>query len=1032
MATALADLEKLAVWSQRAALAHQNNFQKSFSFGICGLRGSWNFPGSAQRLALRITGLENGQSRRQTNIRAKKNAGRSEGPKGNIRPDLKFDSTDIMEMEFGRLLGEDRQTTLAKVIGKKINPDTTYVKIEKEKELKEQKESSRRSSPPLKVPASARPDFSLKERASDYTRQALEPGVPDLVSPPVRPPGFEKANASPGRAIRVVAPAVRSAGGKKDDLDASEFEGLVRKPLRVSETEKGLPPARPEKTVVAPMLMRRNEPAPVDTHPKPIDSLLRRPATVRLNALGEPLTSDRITTSVSAEEVESGGGVGSDDLSEERFRQLLEGKPGGAKGKQSIDSKSSVRKRASPPLRPVLPNLEQKPFVLEKPQLVDTSKSCTNESADVASSAESQDSPPFEIVEPQKPPSKLSSTDEAILSKPPVLKKQNRPRVPSVNEVRFEEEKGNTVEDVKTDSVVDLKEKPTKVRTAESNSDDSSGEDSQDYCEDVVKSVADLSLEREDTLPDNVDVQGCMTEEDSPKVVARKPVLRLQKASLPPEQPGLPQDSGSSVESTSQESFSDTDIATVTPNSVTQKQEEGLKVAEESTKEEQQAHSVSAESKLPKTRQPAPGLTLSKPASPAAFTGRKDEQAEAALNNLQKAVISFDERRIIHNKKEDEEDWARAEALRESKAIEELEIIGTGKGGLLVGFGSLVGYLPAFELKAERRPVSFNSWAKFNGAKTEDSEDEENQNNGGLTRTSAESTTSVVSQDTDVLMDTLEKRDSRPLDPELLEKFKKERAATLSLLVGQKAKVIVTSVDKTLRQLRFSEKQAEGEGQELSQRKITLMESLNVGDVVTCEVKKITTFGAFVDLQGVPALIHSSELSWNRNIDPLSVLQVGQEVKVKVCKLDRFLQRINLSLKLMQPDPLLETLESLVSSEGADLIGTAAVVESQVEENEELIRFVRKLETVPEIAAVSTGRRVRGAALAPAFQIYLSGPLDRGYKLLARFGNEVQEVLILEVAFFQYVANLIETLEGRCNWKCESYKAWIIEEMEIY
>jgi translation initiation factor 2 alpha subunit (eIF-2alpha) len=81
---------------------------------------------------------------------------------------------------------------------------------------------------------------------------------------------------------------------------------------------------------------------------------------------------------------------------------------------------------------------------------------------------------------------------------------------------------------------------------------------------------------------------------------------------------------------------------------------------------------------------------------------------------------------------------------------------------------------------------------------------------------------------------------------------------------------------------------------------ITLQEGLNVGDVVCCTVKKVTSYGAFVEVQGVPALIHISELSWNRIVDPTTVVAVGQELEAKVCRLDQFMQRINLSLKQMQ------------------------------------------------------------------------------------------------------------------------------------
>lgn len=173
------------------------------------------------------------------------------------------------------------------------------------------------------------------------------------------------------------------------------------------------------------------------------------------------------------------------------------------------------------------------------------------------------------------------------------------------------------------------------------------------------------------------------------------------------------------------------------------------------------------------------------------------------------------------------------------------------------------------------------------------------------------------------------------------------------------------------------------------------MASLNVGDVVKCTVKKVTSFGAFVELRGIPALIHISELSWNRVTEPSTILNDGVEVEVKVCRLDRYLQRINLSLKQMQPDPLLETLESLVSSDFEET-PTSGEVPNGTETTgmPELIEVIRRLEELKGIESVLLGRRIQGTALAPTFQVYLSGQLDDGFKLLARSGNQVQEVLV--------------------------------------
>ena len=75
------------------------------------------------------------------------------------------------------------------------------------------------------------------------------------------------------------------------------------------------------------------------------------------------------------------------------------------------------------------------------------------------------------------------------------------------------------------------------------------------------------------------------------------------------------------------------------------------------------------------------------------------------------------------------------------------------------------------------------------------------------------------------------------------------------------------------------------------------------GAELTGRVKTITPFGAFVDLGGVDGLLHVSEMSRRRVTDPKEVVQIGQEVRVKVIKVDNDGKRISLSMKDQEPDP---------------------------------------------------------------------------------------------------------------------------------
>ena len=78
---------------------------------------------------------------------------------------------------------------------------------------------------------------------------------------------------------------------------------------------------------------------------------------------------------------------------------------------------------------------------------------------------------------------------------------------------------------------------------------------------------------------------------------------------------------------------------------------------------------------------------------------------------------------------------------------------------------------------------------------------------------------------------------------------------------------------------------------------------LNVGDIVTGKVARITSFGAFIDLGGVDGLVHLTELSHERNVSPKSVVTVGEEIQVKILDLNEEEGRVSLSLKATTPGP---------------------------------------------------------------------------------------------------------------------------------
>ena len=68
-------------------------------------------------------------------------------------------------------------------------------------------------------------------------------------------------------------------------------------------------------------------------------------------------------------------------------------------------------------------------------------------------------------------------------------------------------------------------------------------------------------------------------------------------------------------------------------------------------------------------------------------------------------------------------------------------------------------------------------------------------------------------------------------------------------------------------------------------------------------VKNLTDYGAFVDLGGVDGLLHITDMAWKRVKHPSEIVNVGDEIPVKVVKFDREKQRVSLGLKQMGEDP---------------------------------------------------------------------------------------------------------------------------------
>ncbi|GJQ34274.1 MAG: S1 RNA-binding domain-containing protein [Anaerolineales bacterium] len=120
-------------------------------------------------------------------------------------------------------------------------------------------------------------------------------------------------------------------------------------------------------------------------------------------------------------------------------------------------------------------------------------------------------------------------------------------------------------------------------------------------------------------------------------------------------------------------------------------------------------------------------------------------------------------------------------------------------------------------------------------------------------------------------------------------------------MVGQPISVRIVEVDRERRRLILSERAASAESR--SELKERVINELQEGQTYSGRVTSLADFGAFVNINGADGLVHLSEISWDHVTHPKEVLEVGQEVNVKVINIDRDKKRIGLSIRALQEDP---------------------------------------------------------------------------------------------------------------------------------
>ena len=127
------------------------------------------------------------------------------------------------------------------------------------------------------------------------------------------------------------------------------------------------------------------------------------------------------------------------------------------------------------------------------------------------------------------------------------------------------------------------------------------------------------------------------------------------------------------------------------------------------------------------------------------------------------------------------------------------------------------------------------------------------------------------------------------------------KVKNLDRYVGQSLPLKVIEVDRERRKVVLSHRLATEE-QRTKQRQETIA-SLTEGQVRTGMIRRLTEYGAFVDLGGIDGLLHISEMSWTRIGHPSEVVKVGQKINIMILRLDPEAGRVSLGLRQILPDP---------------------------------------------------------------------------------------------------------------------------------
>lgn len=268
----------------------------------------------------------------------------------------------------------------------------------------------------------------------------------------------------------------------------------------------------------------------------------------------------------------------------------------------------------------------------------------------------------------------------------------------------------------------------------------------------------------------------------------------------------------------------------------------------------------------------------------------------------------------------EEKDWQTAERLLQTQEVYSSTIAGYNKGGIIVKIGNVRGFIPASQVSAQRRrrtegiEAPEQKWGKMIGEPVQVKVIEVDRNRNRLILSERAASKEAREMQKEKLLAEIKPGDIRTGHVISLADFgafvdiggadglvhlseiswKRINHPKEVLQVGQEVEVEVLSVDPVKKRIGLSIKRRETDPWTLLQRKY------QPGNLLQATITKLTKFGAFARIEGeddVEGLIHVSELAEGHVEHPKHVVSEGQQVTLRVLKIDPEKRRIGLSLK---------------------------------------------------------------------------------------------------------------------------------------